>query len=325
MTPAMHEALVGADDGHPRYAIVVATRDRGAKIVPLLESIRANEEEDFELVIVDQSSTDDTESAVAPFLEDQRIRYVHSSVPGTSRARNLGISLTRAPIIAITDDDCIVPRNWLTSIARPFAEYPRVGVVFCSVEPLPVDPPGFTPHILFSGSRIISNVMDAWTSARKGLSLGAGMAVRRAMTRELGGFDEMLGPGAKFGSTEDNDLSWRGMLRGWSTFQSAEVTVVHDGSRTLDEVRHLVIRDSYGIGGTIAKYLRAGEVSALWFLGAWLTRSAVIGPACDLLAGRRPRGFRGAFMVVRGVLDGLHAPFDRYAVMYRHAPDAAIR
>jgi glycosyltransferase involved in cell wall biosynthesis len=299
-----------------RYAVVVATRDRGAKIVPLIESIRANDEQDFEVVVVDQSSNDETERAIAPLLFDRRIRYVHSSAVGTSRGRNLGVSLTRAPVIVITDDDCIVPSNWLASITGPFEEHPRIGVVFCSVEPVPVDAPGHTPHIIFPANRIVWNVLDVWMDFGKGLSLGAGMAIRRTMFVDVHGFDELLGPGAKFGAVEDNDLSWRGLLRGWATFQCAEVAVIHDGFRPLDEVRALVIRDLYGVGGAIAKYLRAGKWQIAWLLASWLVRFGVILPARELLSGRRPRGFRRPYMLVRGVIDGLRTPIDRADLLY---------
>lgn len=304
-----------ADIAH--YAIVVATRDRGAKIVPLIESVQANDTQTFEMIVVDQSLTDETERAIEPFLIDRRIRYVRSSSVGLSRARNLGISLTSAPIIAITDDDCIVPRNWLTGIGQPFVDHPRVGVVFCSVEPIPVDAPGYTPHIIFSRNRILRNPKAAWTSAGDGLSLGAGMAIRRSTFLQLQGFDELLGAGARFGSTEDNDLSWRGMLQGWATFQCADVSVVHDGFRTLDEVRSLVVRDLYGVGGAVAKYLRTGRWQISWFLASWLIRFGVTLPACDLLAGRRPRGLRRPYFLVRGVIDGLRTPLDHSDLLYQ--------
>src|SRR5688572_22460876 len=104
MTYTPLETLNRAANLQARYAVVVATRDRGAKIVPLIQSIQASEVQDFELVIIDQSSSDATAQAVAPFLVDERIRYAHSCARGASRARNDGIALTTAPIIAITDD-----------------------------------------------------------------------------------------------------------------------------------------------------------------------------------------------------------------------------
>jgi GT2 family glycosyltransferase len=300
----------------PRYAIVVATRNRGAKIVPLIESILAQDAQDFELVVVDQSSTNATGRALEQYQSDPRVTYVHSSAPGASRARNLGIAMTSAPIIAITDDDCIVPRDWLTQIGRPFDVHPRVGVVFCTVKPVPDERPGLTPHIIFSSNRLVSDVVDVWKRSTRGFWLGAGMAIRRRMLADVDGFDELLGPGAKFGAVEDNDLGWRGLLRGWSLYELADVAVVHDGFRTLDEVRELTIRDFYGIGGAAAKYLRAGKWQILWLVAAWLARFAVVLPVQDVLAGRRPRGLRRPQMLLFGLVSGLRTAVHRSDVLY---------
>ncbi len=262
----------------PTCAAVVATRGRGDKIAALLESIMSSDLEDFELVIVDQSSDDSTERAVQPFCDDERLTYLHTEVVGVSRARNTGIALTTAPFIAITDDDCIVPTDWMRSITAPFVDDPGVGVVFCSVEPVPVDSPGYTPHIIFDQNRSITSAGAAWRAARGGLCLGAGMAVRRTAFDDAKGFDEIMGPGARFGACEDNDLVWRTLLAGWSMYQTGDVVVVHDGFRDLDDLRDLVIRDFYGVGGAVAKYLRSGKFGILAFVASWIWRLGIVAP-----------------------------------------------
>ena len=276
----------------------------------MIESILTSDRDDFELVIVDQSDDTETEVAVHAFLADERIRYVRSAAVGLSRGRNLGMALTSAPVVLITDDDCLVPANWFSGMMKPFEDEPRVGVVFCTVTAVPVDKPGHTPAIHFSESRMIQSVTEAWRIAGSGLNLGAGMAIRRRMFDELHGFDELLGAGAYFGACEDNDLSWRGLLAGWWTFRSADVAVLHDGFRDLDELRQLVIRDFFGVGGAIAKYLRTGQLAVSWFLIEWVIRFGLIGPATELMAFRKPTGFRRPIMLLRGVFAGLRTPMD---------------
>lgn len=301
----------------PRIAVVVATYKRGAKIRPLLESLAASETSSFELVVVDQSPDDATRRAVEPFLADARFRYVHSSIPGTSRARNLGFSLTSAPIIAITDDDCIAPPDWLERIAQPFAQHPRVGVVYCNVDAVPVDRPGHTPNIRFAKSRALPDMHAIRPGQR--MWMGAGMAVRREMLSDIGGgFDETLGPGgALFQACEDNDIAWRGLARGWWIYENAEARVLHDGFRSLEELRAHVNRDFYGMGGTVAKFVKAGH----WQVGAMLfpllLRFGVVEPANDVLHGRRPRGFRRPYMLLRGLVAGLGTPLDPDSLLYR--------
>lgn len=307
----------------PRYAIVVATRNRGLKIVPLLESILASKDPHFELVVVDQSDGDATRLAVEPFTRDARVRYVHTSTPGASRARNLGMSLTCAPLIAITDDDCIVPPDWLPRLTAPFERNPRIGVVFCNVHPLVVHASGYTPQIHFPQSRTIQSAGEAWAHSRKGFPLGAGMALRRAVLSDVHGFDESLGPGSKFPAAEDNDLAWRALLHGWWVHENADVSVLHDGYRSAADLRELVKRDFYGVGGAIAKYLKTGHVGALGLLISWTVRFGLLEPAADLLEGRRPRGFRRPFLLLRGLTGGLLTPLEKPALRYRIEPNTA--
>jgi len=302
----------------PKYAIVVATRNRGAKIVPLLESVLGSDEPDFEMVIVDQSQNDGTRAAVAPYLVDERIRYVFLDGSGTSRARNFGIRLTSAPIIAITDDDCLVPPDWLTLLARPFAAHPKVGIVFCTVTPAPASTQGYTPHIHYTRNATISDVGEAWATASTGLALGAGMALRRGALPDLVGFDEFLGPGGTFPSAEDNDLAWRALISGWTIYQNADVAVVHDGLRTFEELKTLVARDHYAVGGASAKYLKAGHWGILHLLVTWVIRFGIVDPAKDLFVHRlRPRGFRRPYHFLRGVINGLRRPVDPVTLRYK--------
>ncbi|MEY4508222.1 MAG: hypothetical protein RLZZ450_344 [Pseudomonadota bacterium] len=278
----------------------------------------ASEEPSFELVVVDQSTNDETRRAVGPYLSDSRVCYVHSEIAGTSRARNHGFALTRAPIIAITDDDCIVPPDWLTRLTKPFHEHPEVGVVYCNVEAVPVDQPGHTPNIRFHASRVISAMN--MIHAGQPFWMGAGMAVRRRVLADVGGFDEQLGPGAPaFEACEDNDIAWRALVRGWWLYENADVAVLHDGFRSLEQLRTHVQRDYYGIGGTVAKFVKTGH----WRVGAMLIpliyRSGIAEPIKDVRHRRFPRGFRRPYMVLRGLYDGLRTPLDPVTLFYRPA------
>lgn len=298
----------------PRFAVVVATKDRGGRITPLLESVLRSEATDFELVIVDQSDAAATRLAVEPFLADPRVRYVHLDVAGTSHARNHGIASTSAPVIAITDDDCTVPPDWLEQLGRPFALHPEVGVLYCNVDPAPVTEPGHTPHIRFRTNRVIAGFGDV----RPGqpLWMGAGMAVRRTAVADGNGFDELLGPGRRFPACEDNDIAWRAMARGWWVYEHAQTAVVHDGFRSLEQLREHSKRDFYGIGATMAKYVKTRNVriTAMWLV--LFVRFAVVLPAKDLVGRRVPRGWGRPYMLVRGVLDGLRTPLDRARLLY---------
>ncbi|HMI90348.1 MAG TPA: glycosyltransferase family A protein [Polyangiales bacterium] len=307
----------GSKSAPPDCAVVVSTRNRSAKIAALIASVLVSCGPSLELVVVDQSEDSKTKAALARFRNDPRLRYVKSDARGTSRGRNLGAALTTAPIIAITDDDCIVPPDWLEHMVEPFERDPQVGVVFCNVDPVPVDEVGITPSIQFHETRTLHTLDEGWQSAREQAVLGAGMAVRRTAFDALRGFDELLGPGSVFPACEDNDLMWRALARDWAVHQTTETTVLHDGFRNMDELRGLVHRDCYGAGGAMAKYVRAGYLSVLPVIANGVYKLGVHGPVQDMLSRRFPRGFKRPYWLMQGMYEGLRIPIDATTLLYR--------
>jgi glycosyltransferase involved in cell wall biosynthesis len=115
----------------PRVSVVMAAKNYARFLPQAVESVRAQTFADWELVVVDDGSTDATPAAVRPFLSDPRVRYVRSDRLGQSRAKNLGIALSRGEFVAFLDaDDAWRPTKLEKQLAL-FANHPDVGVVFC--------------------------------------------------------------------------------------------------------------------------------------------------------------------------------------------------
>jgi glycosyltransferase involved in cell wall biosynthesis len=102
-----------------------------ARFLPAaVESVFAQTYPDWELLVIDDGSTDATPAAVRPYLADPRVRYVRSDRLGQSRAKNLGIGLSRGRFVAFLDaDDAWRP----TKLAKQLALFDNgdVGVAFC--------------------------------------------------------------------------------------------------------------------------------------------------------------------------------------------------
>ena len=115
----------------PAVSVVMAAKNY-AKFLPLaVESVLVQTHTDWELVIVDDGSTDATPDAVRPYLADKRIRYVRSDRLGQSRAKNLGARLARAELIAYLDaDDIWMPTKLQHQLAL-LAANPTVGICYC--------------------------------------------------------------------------------------------------------------------------------------------------------------------------------------------------
>ncbi|MDE3115120.1 MAG: glycosyltransferase family 2 protein, partial [Pseudomonadota bacterium] len=95
----------------PLFSVVIPVYNRAELLRSALESVRAQSCQDFEIVVVDDGSTDDPAKTVAAFA-DPRIRCVRQNNRGASAARNRGIALARGRFVAFLDsDDCFLPHH----------------------------------------------------------------------------------------------------------------------------------------------------------------------------------------------------------------------
>jgi GT2 family glycosyltransferase len=294
----------------------VCTRNRPESLVRTVRSLLRPDGESFELLVIDQSETAEGERALAGFAADPRLRYVRSGARGKGAALNEGLRLAGGAIVVCTDDDCEAPAGWVTVMAAVMEAHPRAAVVFCNVTTAPHDrTAGYIPAYERQSDRVLSSVVDA----RRGLGLGAGMALRREPVLALGGFDETFGPGSRFCSGDDWDISIRVLLHGWQVYETAGIAVVHHGFRTLAEGKVHALRDWIAIGALCAKPISAGHLSAV-VLAAWLfVGQALWPPMRDLVRLRRPSGLSRIVGFVRGFTDGVRTRVDRKTIAFRPA------
>ena len=121
-------------------SVVIGTYNRCRMLPRALESVLAQDAGGvgFEVIVVDNNSTDDTRGAVESFISrgHSNLRYIFEGRQGVSYARNTGIAHARAPVIAFTDDDVRVAPDWVANIKRAFEEHPEVDYVGGRVLPL---------------------------------------------------------------------------------------------------------------------------------------------------------------------------------------------
>jgi glycosyltransferase involved in cell wall biosynthesis len=174
--------------------------------------------ERYEIIVVENGSTDDT----AAIVEEFPVRLYRSARRGPAPARNLGIAMSQAEIIAFTDSDCVAQPDWLCELVAAYAD-PIVGGTcgriesyqapeqskveqFCD-ECLPLvnyisGPAEFLPHLYTANA-----------------------SYRRALLVQLGGFNEGMFTG------EDVDLSWRLQLETADTVRYVERAVIYHWHR----------------------------------------------------------------------------------------------
>jgi glycosyltransferase involved in cell wall biosynthesis len=241
-----------------RFSLIVATLGRSSEIGELLESLLAQGRDDFEVIIVDQNADD----RVAPVLQAYEARltitHLRSSIRNANHARNLGLRQARGEIVTFPDDDCLYLDGVLARVDAAFHAAPSLGVL--------TGPAASPEGGLGSGRwRDTSGAIDltnVWTSV-----IEFNLFLQRQLMLALGGFDEKLGPGTRWGSAEGNDLVCRAMARGTVAQYDAGLRIIHPDKR-LTEVA-VSRAASYGRG--LGFVLRRHSVPpSVWF--AFLVR-----------------------------------------------------
>ncbi len=113
----------------PRVTVVIPTYRHRDFILQTLDSVFAQTMRDFEVIVVNDGSPDDTAALLAPLVATSRVAYFEQPNQGQSRARNLGIQHARGQYIALLDDDDLWPRDKLEWQAQFLDDNPDVGMV----------------------------------------------------------------------------------------------------------------------------------------------------------------------------------------------------
>lgn len=173
----------------PTVSVVMAAKDYARFIREAIDSAFAQTVADWELIVIDDGSSDGTEAAVQPYLVDRRVRYVRSDRLGQSRAKNLGLNLSSGEFVAFLDaDDAWLPTKLERQLAL-FRANPALGVCFsgrriideAGNEHQPAPPP--TPD---QRGDVLTAVF------RKNFVCFSSVMVRRTVFDHVGGFDTGL-------------------------------------------------------------------------------------------------------------------------------------
>lgn len=301
----------------PKISIIICTRNRGDSIVVTLKSVLANTYRQFEVLIIDQSVNDETESAIKSFLDDPRIVYRRTDTSGLSIARNIGLNEAKGEILAFTDDDCTVAPNWLEAISNVFSNHERVAVLFCHVAPAPYNPnEGYIVSYKISRNRILRSMRDLYS----GLGIGAGMAARRSVLLSIGGFDNFLGVGSQFAAGEDHDIAIRVIIKKWQVYELADTSVIHYGFRNWQEGKKHAKNNWYGGGGAYIKAIKCGHWGATSMLFGQPILNGLWEPFSDIFHFKKPRGLKRIFHLLQGMILGLKMPVDCEKIIYIEKP-----
>jgi glycosyltransferase involved in cell wall biosynthesis len=204
----------------PSVSLVVPVFNAEETIGDCLDSLLAQTypKELFELIVVDNDSTDGTANVLRAYRGE--IRVLHEHERGAAAARNVGIANARGEVVAFTDADCRADADWLRNIVEPLDD-PSVGIV--GGEILAAEP---CNRVARFGIEINDN--------RKSIEVFSppyvitmNCCARLAVLKRLHSFD------ARFRRGQDVELSYRAVQAGYRLVFRPEAIIYHRHPHTL--------------------------------------------------------------------------------------------
>jgi glycosyltransferase involved in cell wall biosynthesis len=298
-------------------SVVMPTRNRGGRIVPAVESVLRQAACDFELVLIDQSTDDAAAAALqaSGLASARRLVYQRSETVGISRARNEGIARSRGEIVAFTDDDCLVPPDWLDAYAELLEREPAADIAFGPLIAAQPEKTSWTPEFHPVKEGFVSPSGDV----KRSLGLGANFVARRRVLEAVGPFDPVLGTGSVFGAGEDTDFAYRALRLGYRVYITRRPAVQHFGLRKGNELIRARRAYTAGMVAMAMKHVRCGDLRMMRPVLDVFGKGVRDGTR-RILNGQRPSGYRMCLWVMQSIAASLRFGVDREHQLYRTAP-----
>jgi GT2 family glycosyltransferase len=223
----------------PFVSVIVCSYNGGRTLAACLDSLGKLNYPHFEVILVDDGSTDDTAYTVAQF---PWVRYIHQSNHGLSHARNTGAAAAKGDVLAYTDSDCMVDADWLYHLIGTLVSGDYAGVGGPNITPparnwiqaCVAAAPGGPNHVLLTDT-VAEHIP------------GCNMAFYRWAFEGVGGFDPEY---RKAG--DDVDFCWRIQQSGWVIAFSPTAIVWHYRRFTLRAF--LKQQDGYGEAESLLRF-----------------------------------------------------------------------
>lgn len=226
-------------------SIIICTYNREDCILRPLQALAGEDFKDFEVVLVDNNSTDSTATLLKGFLSehpDFPLRYFLETNQGLSFARNRGLNEARGETIVFLDDDAVPCEGYLEKLSRHLVELPEVGAFGGKIVPLFED--CSAPKWLCRWSLSWLSALDMGDKVKefkRGFPIGANMIFRSQALKACGLFDTSLGRVEKnLMGGEEKDIFRRLKSLGHKVFYLPDVEVSHiipESRTSLDYVR----------------------------------------------------------------------------------------
>lgn len=220
--------------GKGLVSIVMLTRNAVHVTKHCLASIDHNTREPYELIVVDNGSTDETRSFLQGWARKRRnITLVFNDQNlGFAAGCNQGMAVARGEHILLLNNDVVVPDGWLTRMVRVLENDPAVGIV--GPRSNRVASTQLIEGCTYQDLDEMHDFARDWSRQHAGLghhdelAIGFAMLIRGEVFRQIGGLDTRFGTG----NYEDDDYCLRAQLAGWKVWIADDCFIHHFGSET---------------------------------------------------------------------------------------------
>lgn len=239
-----------------RFSLVTATVGRIDELRELLNSLATQNFKDFELIVVDQNDDDRLVPILSAFSA-LNPRHIRCPTRALSLARNLGLAHCTGEIVGFPDDDCLYPSETLAIVDTCFTNDRAISLL---------SGPAVSSNGMLSSGRW-SNVSGPITIPKVWTSVIAfNLFIRRDMLSMIGGFDEALGVGARFGSAEETDLTIRVIRAGGKAVYDPCLQVIHPDKRLTPVAVTRAFSYGAGLGRVLRKHSIAKPIASQFFV-----------------------------------------------------------
>jgi glycosyltransferase involved in cell wall biosynthesis len=196
-----------------KISVIVPTKNSKNRIETCLNSLVHQSYPNYEIIIVDGHSSDDTINIVSKYS----VRVFFEEGGTRASACNVGISNAKGEIVAFTDDDCVVPENWLEQIAVNFAN--REIQVLGGPSLTPAESTRLEKALGVTYAQVVQLTSIGNKSGEK--VAGCNSAYRKSTVIDIGGFNE------KLVTAEETELHSRIHKNGGKIFYDPNMAVLH--------------------------------------------------------------------------------------------------
>ncbi|WP_051661026.1 glycosyltransferase [Bosea sp. 117] len=210
----------------PSFSIVINTYNRGKELADTLLSLRGLDYPDYEVIVVNGPSTDDSQQVIDGWAGKVKIRTCPEA--NLSMSRNIGIEAASGDIVAFLDDDAAPHSKWLQALASPYGDR-RVG----AVGGFTIDNSGVRFQVRktvcdrYGNAFDVSPFFDERPLCVKGTPfypslLGTNSSFRRDVLRQIGGFDNIFAY-----LLDETDVCLRIVDAGYQVLYAPEALIFH--------------------------------------------------------------------------------------------------